>query len=215
MLGVKVYELASSREGPVRLYVGGLHGREGRVTAPILKALLSEPPPPTGRLVVVPALCFGKKHVSTLSDAYYRTEEGIKLLSLLYAYSPHMYVELHCYRASAYELLTNPSIRARRGVPPLLDVGNGVLLGAAPPKLYAKFNLPLSIVIEVPCRGGGVNEALRVLRMVRDSYGVEDALQMLEAEYPGQARKLQAYIERAKKLGGTAASSRTPPLSRS
>ncbi|MEM1538044.1 MAG: DUF2119 family protein [Candidatus Nezhaarchaeales archaeon] len=195
MLNVEIYELTSSLEGPVRLYVGGLHGREGRVTAPILKTLLSEPPPPTGKLIVVPAICSGKKHVSTLSDAYYRSEEGIKLLSLLRAYSPHIYVELHCYRASAYKLLTDPMIRARRGVPPLLDTGNGLLIGAAPPKLHARFNIPLSIVIEVPCRGGGVNEALRILRIIRDSNGVNEVLQRLKEAYPEQTSRIERYLK--------------------
>ncbi|MCX8205039.1 MAG: DUF2119 domain-containing protein [Candidatus Nezhaarchaeota archaeon] len=195
MLSVKVYELPSGIEGPVRLYVGGLHGREGRVTAPVLRTLLSERPPPTGKLVVVPALCCRKKHVSTLREAYYETEEGVKLLRLLSTYSPHIYVELHCYRASAYRLLTDPVVRARRGAPPLLDVGSGVLIGAASPKLYARFSPPLSIVIELPCRGGGVEEALRILRIVRDSSEVEEALRRLEEEYPEQARRIKKYLE--------------------
>jgi len=180
-LRLRLHVLRSRLLGPIKLFVGGLHGREGRATRPLLEALVQEGPPRTGALVVAPMLSWGRPHVTTLSPAYYGTVEGKRVLALLEKYRPDMYLELHCYRLSAYDALTSPARRAAKGVPPLVDLEQGVLLGSVSPLLASRFAFKLCLLLEVPCLNvGGRSVALDVMRTIRDAAEPEEVYRWLE-----------------------------------
>lgn len=122
--------------------------------------------------------------MTTLSPAYYETVEGSRILALIEKYRPEMYLEVHCYRLSAYDALTNPARRAAKGVPPLVELEEGVLLGSVSPLLALRFTFDLSLLLEIPCRGqAGRSVALDVLKTVRDAAKPEEALRWLRGRY--------------------------------
>lgn len=183
----------------MRLFVGGIHGREGRAAKPILRRLIkSTPPPPRGLLVVVPSITREPaKHITTLRDAYYSTEEGRRLLSLIDRYLPAIYVELHCYAKRAYRLLTDPGRREKRGVPPLIELEKKVLVGSVSPYLLRRYTFNLCLILEVPCKNkNSWTMALRLLQVLKDSSGRSEAIDKLRAIYPSQIEKAIRLMER-------------------
>lgn len=191
------FDLISSRLGPTRLVIGGIHGKEWRATAPILKALITEGAPRSGSMVVVPQLCsIDRKHISTLRRTFYETEEGRRLIALIGELKPQIYVELHCYRASAYTALTHPDRMKKRGVPPLVDLGSGLLIGSTSHHILPYLSVP-GILLEVSCKNDeGREDALAILRVMRDSDTIQDAIEILRARYPEQvSRAMQLFNE--------------------
>lgn len=198
---MKVYVLDSGVRGMKKLIVGGLHGREGEVVKPILERFAHDGGPRSGVLIVVPSLCERSKYVSTLSKKYLETEEGMKLLSLLEHYRPDVYVEVHCYSKRAYKLLTSPDRMARKGVPELVELEKGLLIGSSPPHLLLRNLFKFGMTVEIPCRGYESHELLlMLLRIVRDQETIKELLNNLVALYPGQLHKAvmlcKAYKEK-------------------
>jgi hypothetical protein len=182
------YDLVSTKPGPTRLMLGGIHGREWKTTTPILLALVEEGPPPSGRMVLVPRLSpIGSKHLSTLSHEFYETEEGTNMLALISELRPQIYVELHCYKRSAYKALTDPGRRKSKGVPPFIDLEEGLLIGSTSQHVLPYLEMRMGITLEVPCQCG--KKALTVLRVLRDSASVQEALGNFMAMYPMEMRK--------------------------
>ncbi len=170
-----------------KLIVGGLHGKEGRVVKPILKSFILEGGPRSGMLIIVPSLCSKTRYVSTLSRRYFETNEGGRLLSLLSHYKPDVYVEVHCYAKKAYESLTSPVRIIRKGVPRLIELEQGVLIGSSPPFLLLTGLFRLGITVEIPCRNGESREILlRLLRVVRDQEAIDKIISELMRLYPKQ-----------------------------
>ncbi|UCD73480.1 MAG: DUF2119 family protein, partial [Candidatus Bathyarchaeota archaeon] len=180
------------------LIVGGIHGREGKATRPILRRLIEYDPPSTGLLAVVPSMVRGpRKHISTLKEVYYSTEEGKKLLSLIDHYLPEIYVELHCYAKRAYRILTDPNRREKRGVPPLIELEDGVLIGSVSPFLLSRYRFDLCLILEVPCGNKKTwSTALRLLRLLKDSSSRSEAIGKLRAIYPSQIDRAIRLMDR-------------------
>lgn len=182
---MRVYVLDSGRRGLKRLIIGGLHGREGRIIKPILERLILYGRPQGGVLIVVPSLCNKSRYVSTLSEKYFETKEGRKLLSLLEHYRPDVYIEVHCYAKKAYRSLTSPTRMTRKGVPKLVELEKGVLIGSSPPHLLLKNLFKFGMTVEVPCRDSDSHEALlTLLKTVRDQDTIEGLLNQLATLYP-------------------------------
>jgi len=194
---MKVYTFRSKKKGLKRLVVGGLHGREGIVTKRVLERFVSDGRPRSGMLVVVPSVCIRAKYVSTLSERYLETREGRTLLSLLKHYSPDVYVEVHCYAKKAYRSLTSPARLERKGVPRLVELERGVLIGSSPPHLLLRGLFKLGITIEIPCKSRESEDMLLVLlRAVRDQDTIDGILSQLEMMYPRQLREAMELYER-------------------
>ncbi|MBO3802940.1 MAG: DUF2119 family protein [Candidatus Brockarchaeota archaeon] len=191
------HDLASAEPGPTRLMLGGIHGREWRTTAPILRALAKEGPPLSGKVVVVPRLSrAGSKYLSTLAGEYYGTEEGREMLSLISELRPRIYVELHCYKRSAYEALTDPGRMRVKGVPPFVDLGGGLLVGSVSKRVLPCLENRMGITLEVPCRLGKKGEVMEALRVLRDSTSVQEALREFAAACPMEiGRAVRLYKE--------------------
>lgn len=188
---MRIYELRSPREGPTRLFLGGLHGKEGKAARPILTKLAAGGTPSNGKAIVVPALCMGKKYLSTLQEHYYETEEGVKVLFLIQKYSPSIYVELHCYRRSAFSSLTSLERVSKAGVPPMVELEGKVLVGSVSPHLLSRFRFELSLVVEIPCQGVLKTKitALQLLNIIKNSESREAVLKKLSMKYFGQVEK--------------------------
>jgi hypothetical protein len=194
---LRVYAFRSRKKGLRRLVVGGLHGREGVVTKRVLEHFVGDGRPRSGTLVVVPSLCVGAKYVSTLSERYLETKEGKALLDLLKHYRPDVYVEVHCYSKRAYRALTSPARLDKKGVPRLVELEKGVLIGSSPPHLLSTSLFKLGITVEVPCRGcEGDDVLLALLRVVRDQDTIEGILSQLEVMYSRQLREAVELYER-------------------
>jgi len=193
---LKIHVFKSKRKGLTKLIVGGLHGREGRVVKPILKRFILEGGPRSGMLIIVPSLCSKARYVSTLSKRYFETNEGRRLLSLLSHYKPDVYVEVHCYAKKAYKSLISPMRIVRKGVPQLIELEQGVLIGSSPPFLLSIGLFKLGITVEIPCRNGESREILlRLLRIVRDQEAISEIISEIMKLYPKQISKAIKLFE--------------------
>jgi len=193
---MKLYRLISSEKGPTKLFVGGLHGEEGLYTAPILEQLAKEIETYSGKAIIVPCLVEHSKYVDVLSEEYYRRREGMKLLRLIQKYKPYFYFELHAYGEQSYSRLTDPEREKRIGVPPFVDLGNGILLGSIAPILRRKFSEnDFCITIEVPnwkSENEKVRtEVLRVLKLALSNTKREEVIAELRTNYPAQIKKAE------------------------
>ena len=147
---MKLYRLVASEEGPKRLFVGGLHGDEGKYTAPILERLAKENLN-AGEATIVPCLVENGEYIGVLSEEYYRSSAGMNLLQLIQDYKPAVYFELHAYGEHSYSKLTDPERVNKIGVPNFVDFGDGVLIGSIAPILRRQFAVhDFCITIEVP-----------------------------------------------------------------
>jgi len=194
---LRVYEIKSRKRGLRRLVVGGLHGREGVVTKRALERFARDGRPQSGTLVVVPSICVRARYVSTLSERYLETREGRMLLGLLRHYRPDVYVEVHCYSKKAYRSLTSPARLDRKGVPRLVELDKGVLIGSSPPQLLLTDLFKLGMTVEIPCKSHeGEDVLLTLLRVVRDQDTIDEILDQLEAMYPRQLREAIELYQR-------------------
>lgn len=183
-----------------RLVVGGLHGREGKIVGPKLERFALDGRPRSGVLIVVPSLCRKSKYVSTLSERYFETEEGQRLLNLLERCKPDVYVEVHCYAKKAYKALTSPNRMIKRRVPELVELENGLLVGPPTPHLLIKNFFRLGMIVEIPCSEHSHHDALlTLLRAVRDQETIEKLLDKLATLYSGHFHRAIELYESYKK----------------
>ncbi len=190
---MKIYRCVSGNSKVVKLIVGGLHGNEGRIIGPILERLKHMNLKVNGEVILIPRISYGEKYISTLSRKYYRTKAGRKLLKLVEVFKPNIYVEIHCYRRSAYEKLVDPFRRFSMGIPPLLSLDDGVLIGAALPQLFKTHMFDLGLVIEKTCKRGGEETILSILKIIVEISEYLEILSKLSLKYPQQISKIVAY----------------------
>jgi hypothetical protein len=178
---------------PVRLIVSGVHGSEGIVTAPILKSVSKRVKDGS---VILCNLSKGGKYASTLSPVYYQTRIGRRLLSLIRGYKPEIYIELHSYERKNYSKLTDPSRRKRMGVPPMIYLEDGILLGSVSPHIrtseFGKYDLCLTL--DVPVDLGDTHVVTRILNMVIASSNKFEFLEKLRKRYPMQVKIAEKYF---------------------
>lgn len=178
-LQLKIYRSISDSTGPLRLFVGGLHGRECRTTRLLLETFVKTYKPRSGSAVVIPCLYTGR-YVSTLSLNYLTTKAFKRLVKIVETLKPNIYVEVHCYKPSSYSILTSPNRLELRGVPPLVEVENGVLIGSISPVLKTKLNVDMPILIETPCgKLENFTTALKILRTFLIVDSTKEALEIL------------------------------------
>ncbi|RLI28513.1 DUF2119 domain-containing protein [Candidatus Bathyarchaeota archaeon] len=191
---MKVYKSVGDGVRPLRLFVGGVHGRECRTTKPIFEKLVKLRGPRRGSAVVVPCLYMGR-YISTLDPGYLNSKAGRRLIRLVERLRPDIYVELHCYKPSSYQNLVSPCRFVLKGVPPLVELEQGVLIGLISPVLMSKLKLKTPIIVETPCgRLDNLKVAVRVLKTFIDTHSVQEALDELKEKYPEQmGRVLRLY----------------------
>ena len=81
-------------EGPTKLFIGGVHGDEGKHVLPLIKLLNREDFSP-GQIYIYN---FDRTpYVSTIHKEFYQSEQGKKILDLIDYYKPDFYTALHSY----------------------------------------------------------------------------------------------------------------------
>jgi hypothetical protein len=183
-------------EKPNRLFIGGVHGKEGQSTIHALEHLTDDDVS-KGRLVIYN--CDDTAYMSTLKPEYYDTEIGKEILYLIHYYKPQIYIELHCYKKENYFKLTNPDRRSEQGVPPLIELEERVLVGSVSP--YIRTTLfkrnDICMTLEMPCQAeyGSLKVYLDVLKIIASSNSREDLEEKMKKIYPEQVDTAKRYAK--------------------
>lgn len=198
--GMKLYRSIAPEKGPTKLFVGGLHGNEGLYTVPILERL-AQTDISAGEAIIVPCLVKNSKYIGVLSEEYYRSDAGMRLLQLIQEYNPSFYFELHAYEKQSYPRLTDPERVKKTGVPPLVDLGDGILIGSIAPILRRKFTEhDFCMTFEVP-KWKSESEAIKekVLEFLRIGLTKSEREEMMlefRVGYPEQVKKAEELFHR-------------------
>jgi hypothetical protein len=137
-------------EGPTKLFIGGVHGNEGKTSLKFIERIndedLSE-----GQFYFYN---FDRTpYISTIDAEYYESELGLKILGLIEHFQPDFYTELHCYDLRNYERLTSMERYERTGIPPLIKAGNHVLVSSVSPLIRMTYFSTDTVckTLEFPC----------------------------------------------------------------
>jgi hypothetical protein len=181
--------------GPKRLFVGGVHGKEGLTTINALSKIESKD---VGDGDLVICNFEQSSYISTLDKSYYDSKIGKGLLSLIKKYEPVIYLELHCYHLKNYHRLTDENRKNNEGVPPLIELEEGVLMGSISPLIRTTFfkRYDFSFILETPCEPPPEAKAvyLEIIKMVAASRNRFEILKKLKASYPRQVEKAVEYF---------------------
>ena len=144
------FRYVDNGEGPTKLFLGGLHGNEGKTSIKFIKRIkdddLSD-----GQFYFYN---FDKtEYISTIKKEYYESELGQKVLNLIRYFEPDFYTELHCYNISNYGKLTSKERFKKTGVPPLIPLGNHVLVSSVSPLMRMTYFSTDTVckTLEFPC----------------------------------------------------------------
>jgi hypothetical protein len=180
--------------GLKRLFIGGVHGKEGLSTINAIKKI-SENDVKDGTLVIYN--CDESRYISTLNPLYYQSTVGKEILYLINHYQPDMYIELHCYKPESYPALTSIDRIKRVGVPPLIELEKGVLIGSVSPQIRTKIfkKEDICITLEMPCSPSPETlniyvNFLKVLASAKNRFDLENKVTKI---YPEQVETSQKY----------------------
>lgn len=122
-------------EGPTKLFIGGIHGNEGKTTIKILRKLKASDFS-NGQIYIYN---FDESpYISTLKDEFYESNQGQKIISLIEKHNPDFYTELHSYHLKNHSKLLDDSRLETEGVPPLISCDNHVLVSSVSPLIRQK-----------------------------------------------------------------------------
>ena len=137
-------------KGPTKLFIGGVHGNEGVTSLKFLKRINIDDLS-SGQFYFYN---FDKTpYISTIKKEYYESELGLKILDLIDELKPDFYTELHCYNLKNYERLTSMERYERTGIPPLIKLGNHILVSSVSPLIrMTRFSTgTVCKTLEFPC----------------------------------------------------------------
>ncbi len=144
------FKYIDNGEGPTKLFIGGVHGNEGVTSLKFIKRIkdddLSQ-----GQFYFYN---FDKTpYISTIKKEYYQSELGLKILDLIKYFEPDFYTELHCYNIKNYDKLTSMDRYKRTGIPPLIKLGNHVLVSSVSPLIRMTYFSQDTVckTLEFPC----------------------------------------------------------------
>lgn len=144
------FRYVDNGSGPTKLFIGGVHGNEGATSLRFLKRIKDEDLS-SGQFYFYN---FDKTdYISTIKKDYYESELGKKILNLINYFEPDFYTELHCYDLKNYEKLTSMERYKRTGVPPLIKLGNHVLVSSVSPLIRMTYFSTDTVckTLEFPC----------------------------------------------------------------
>ncbi len=176
---------------PTRLFVGGLHGEEYKVTDRALENFSERFSfdEKEGKVVLCSLGGIEQEYVSTLKRDYFESEAGRKLLRLIYHYSPSIYLELHSY--SNYSNLTDSKRIEKEGVPPLVDLESGILAGSISPFLRTKFKRrDFCFLLDLPKDIQNYDELSDILSLIATGADREDIVTKLNKKYPEKTEEM-------------------------
>ena len=188
------FKIIDKGPGLKRLFIGGVHGKEGLSTIKALQRI-SENDVRDGKLVIYN--CDKSRYISTLNPLYYQSKVGKEILYLINRYKPDMYIELHCYKPESYSTLTNADRLKRVGVPPLIELENDVLIGSVSPQIRTTVfkKQDIGITLEMPCSPS--EEILKIyvnfLKVLAGAKSRSDLESKARRVYPEQVETSQIY----------------------
>ena len=144
------FKYIDNGKGPTKLFLGGVHGNEGKTSIKFIKKLKQEDLS-SGQFYFYN---FDKtKYISTIKKEYYESELGQRILKLIKYFEPDFYTELHCFDLSHYDKLTSMDRYKRTGVPPLIPAGNHVLVSSVSPLIRMTYFSTDTVckTLEFPC----------------------------------------------------------------
>lgn len=136
--------------GPTKLFIGGIHGNEGLTSRRFLKRI-NEDDLSDGQFYFYN---FDKTpYISTIKKEYYESELGLKILGLINYFRPNFYTELHCYDLKNHDKLTSMERYEKTGIPPLIKLGNHVLVSSISPLIRMTYFSTDAVckTLEFPC----------------------------------------------------------------
>ena len=137
-------------KGPIKLFIGGVHGNEGLTSLKFIKRI-KDSDLSSGQFYFYN---FDKTpYISTIKKEYYESELGLKILDLINYFEPDFYTELHCYNLKNYERLTSMERYRKTGIPPLIKLGNHVLVSSVSPLIRMTYFSTETVckTLEFPC----------------------------------------------------------------
>ncbi len=144
------FKYIDNGEGPTKLFIGGLHGNEGVTSLKFIKRIKDENLS-NGQFYFYN---FDKTpYISTVDKKYYKSEIGRKVLDLIEYFQPDFYTELHCYNLKNYDKLTSMERYKKTGIPPLIKLGNHVLVSSVSPLIRMTYFSTETVckTLEFPC----------------------------------------------------------------
>ena len=137
-------------KGPTKLFIGGVHGNEGVTSLRFLKRIEIEDLSP-GQFYFYN---FDRtEYISTIKKEYYESELGSRILDLIKYFDLDFYTELHCYDLKNYDRLTSMERYRKTGIPPLIKLGNHVLVSSVSPLIRMTYFSTDTVckTLEFPC----------------------------------------------------------------
>ena len=137
-------------KGPTKLFIGGVHGNEGLTSLKFIERI-EEEDLSSGQFYFYN---FDKTpYISTIEKEYYKSELGQKILNLIKYFEPDFYTELHCYDLKNYDKLTSMERYNQTGIPPLIKLGNHVLVSSVSPLIRMTYFSTETVckTLEFPC----------------------------------------------------------------
>jgi hypothetical protein len=188
------FKIIQKGEEPNRLFIGGVHGKEGESTIKALN-MLSESDLDDGKLVIYN--CDQTPYLSTLKPEYYESEIGQEILYLINYYLPEVYIEIHCYKRENLSKLTNPNRLSEEGVPPLIELDKGILIGSVSPLIRTTLfkRDDICMTLEMPCKPKQ-NELMvlvSVLKIITNTNSREALENSMMLVYPEQVKTAINY----------------------
>jgi hypothetical protein len=184
------------KQGTSRLFVGGVHGKEGLSTINAIETVkninLSE-----GNLIL--RNFHPSPYLSTLDPLYYMSLAGGKLLDLIKKNKPEIYLELHCYHSDKKLKLTRKDRKDIFGVPGLVELENGVLIGSVSPLIRSTFfdlhDFPFTL--EMPCDPPteSVEICQKIMEIAAKSINRSQIMEDMDKIYPKQTKRLNDYFK--------------------
>ena len=163
--------------GPTKLFIGGIHGNEGKHVLPLIKRLKLEDFS-EGQIYIYNL--DKTPYISTINKKYYESNHGKKILSLIDYYKPDFYTELHSYNIQHFKELTSMDRLDAHGIPPLIDCGEYVLCSSVSPLIRRNhFNREtICQTLEFPSFKGDDLELTK--EELFDKYGFDEKLSINE-----------------------------------
>ena len=137
-------------DGPVKLFIGAVHGNEGYTSLKFLERI-NEDDLSSGQFYFYN---FDRTpYISPIKKEYYESELGAKILDLIEYFEPDFYTELHCFNLKNYNKLTSMERYERTGIPPLIELGNHVLVSSVSPLIRMTYFSTDTVckTLEIPC----------------------------------------------------------------
>ncbi|WP_407382118.1 DUF2119 domain-containing protein [Methanobrevibacter sp.] len=144
------FKYIDNGKGPTKLFLGGVHGNEGKTSIKFIKSLKLDDLS-CGQFYFYN---FDKtEYISTIKKEFYESELGQKILNLINYFEPDFYTELHCYNLKNYDKLTSMERYKKTGVPPLIPAGNHVLVSSVSPLIRMTYFSTDTVckTLEFPC----------------------------------------------------------------